>query len=112
MPGATERALASASVTAMTTSLSTERGQALHLRERFPRDSRRHGSLLHPEASDKCIRTQNIQGPRHALGRLDNACQCPGAEDGFCLRGRLRQAVVNVGSALFWRERRETVTYH
>src|ERR687885_2389200 len=84
----------------------------LRLRDRFPRDSGRHGSLLRPETGDKCIRTQEVQGPRDASGCFDNACQCPGAEDGFCLGGGLGQAVVNVGSALFWRERRESVTYH
>src|SRR5215831_20803267 len=77
-----------------------EWARALHLCNRFPCDSGRHGFLLRPETGDKCIRTQNVQGSRDALGCLDNACQCPGGEDGFSLGGSLCQAVVNVGSAL------------
>src|SRR5262245_12347801 len=86
--------------------------KALHLRDRFPRNSGRHRSALSPEAGHKCICTQNVQSPRDASGCLDNPRQCPGGEDSVCFNSGLGQTVVDVASALLWREGREGVTYY
>jgi len=59
------------------------------------------------------MRTEHVQGPRDALGCLDQAGQGPGGEDGFGLGGRLSQAVVNVrGCPETQQQRRAYIKQH